>query len=92
MVALDQRHSDFTPAQAKALVDPILAAGDDTLQVEVGGPVAALSQTAPFGTEGIGLLAAALILLVTFGSAVAMGLPLITAVFGLGTALALGAC
>ena len=89
-VALDQRENDFTPADARALVEPILAAGDDTLQVEVGGPVAALSQTAPFGTEGIGLIAAAVILLVTFGSAVAMGLPLITAVFGLGTALALG--
>ena len=44
----------------------------------------------PFGTEGIGLIAAAIILLVTFGSAVAMGLPLITALFGLGIALALG--
>ena len=89
-VALDQRDNDFTPEQAKALVEPILAAGDDTLQVEVGGPVAALSQTAPFGTEGIGLIAAAIILLFTFGSAVAMGLPLITAIFGLGTAIALG--
>jgi len=89
-VALDQRDSDFTPEQAKTLVEPVLAAGDDTLQVEVGGPVAALSQTAPFGTEGIGLLAAAVILLFVFGSAVAMGLPLVTAVFGLGTAIALG--
>ena len=89
-VALDQRDSDFTPEEAKALVEPILAAADDTLQVEVGGPVAALSQTAPFGTEGIGLIAAAIILLFVFGSAVAMGLPLITAVFGLGTAIALG--
>ena len=49
--------------------------------------MAALSQTAPVGTEGIGLIAAAIILLFTFGSAVAMGLPLITALFGLGTAL-----
>ena len=89
-VALDQRDSDFTPAEAKTLIEPVLAAGDDTLQVEVGGPVAALSQTAPFGTEGIGLIAAAIILLFTFGSAVAMGLPLITAVFGLGTAILLG--
>ena len=89
-VALDQRDSDFTPDEAKALVEPILAAADDTLQIEVGGPVAALSQTAPFGTEGIGLIAAAIILLFVFGSAVAMGLPLITAVFGLGTAIALG--
>ncbi len=49
------KDSDFTPEEAKALVEPILAAGDDTMQVEVGGPVAALSETAPFGTEGIGL-------------------------------------
>jgi RND superfamily putative drug exporter len=89
-VALDERDSDFTPAEAKTLVDPILAAGDDTLQVEVGGPVARLSQTPPLGTEGIGLIVAALILLLTFGSAVAMGLPLVTALFGLGTAIALG--
>jgi RND superfamily putative drug exporter len=89
-VALDKRDSDFTPAEAKALVQPILAAGDDSLQVEVGGPVAALSETAPFGSEGLGLIAAALILLFTFGSVVAMGLPLVTAVFGLGTGLALG--
>jgi RND superfamily putative drug exporter len=89
-VALDQRDSDFTPDEAKTLVEPVLAAGDDTLQVEVGGPVAALSQTPPVGFEGIGLIAAAIILLFTFGSAVAMGLPLVTALFGLGTALALG--
>jgi putative drug exporter of the RND superfamily len=89
-VLLDQKGNEFTPAQAKALVDPVLAAGDDTLRVEVGGPVASLSQTAAVGSEGIGLLAAAVILLVTFGSAVAMGLPLITALFGLGIAMALG--
>ncbi|MFC4785326.1 MMPL family transporter [Nocardioides sp. MAHUQ-72] len=89
-VVLDQRDNDFTPDEAATLVAPVLAAGDDTLQVEVGGPVAALSQTAPFGTEGIGLVAAAVILLLTFGSAVAMGLPLVTALFGLGTATALG--
>ncbi len=89
-VALDRPADDFTPAEAKDIVSPILAAGTDALQVEAGGPVARLSQTAPVGSEVIGLLAAALILLLTFGSAVAMGLPLVTAVFGLGVALALG--
>ena len=44
----------------------------------------------PWVGEGIGLIAAAIILLLTFGSAVAMGLPLITALFGLGMAMALG--
>ena len=89
-VALDRKDNEFTAEEAKALVEPILAAGDDTLQVEVGGPVAALSQVAAVGSEGIGLIAAAVILLITFGSAVAMGLPLITALFGLGIALTLG--
>jgi len=89
-VVLDKFDNAFTAEEAKALVEPILAAGDDTVQVEVGGPVAALSQTVAVGSEGIGLIAAALILLVVFGSAVAMGLPLITALFGLGIAMALG--
>lgn len=90
LVALDKTADEYTPAQAKQLVEPLLAAGDDTLRVEAGGPVAALSQTVPVGGEGIGLVAAALILLLTFGSAVAMGLPLLTAVFGLGMAVAVG--
>jgi RND superfamily putative drug exporter len=89
-VALDRPADELTPDEAAALVDPVLAAGDDTLQVEVGGPVATKAQTVAVGSEGIGLLAAALILLITFGSAVAMGLPLLTALFGLGVATALG--
>ena len=89
-VALDKNDNEFTADEANALVEPVLAAADEDLRVEVGGPVAALSQTAPVGSEGIGLIAAALILLVVFGSAVAMGLPLITALFGVGIAVALG--
>jgi putative drug exporter of the RND superfamily len=89
-VVLDKNDNEFTADEAKALVDPVLAAGNASLQVEVGGPVAALSQTAAVGSEGIGMIAAAIILLVTFGSAVAMGLPLLTALFGLGVALTLG--
>ncbi|CUR57935.1 putative MMPL domain protein [metagenome] len=89
-VALDATADELTPDEASALVAPILAAADDTLQVEVGGPVATKSQTVAAGSEGIGLIAAAVILLITFGSVVAMGLPLITALFGLGIAMALG--
>ena len=90
VVALDRTDNEFTVDEAKALVEPVLAAGDGALQVEVGGAVAALSQTAPVGSEVIGLVAAAIVLLVTFGSAVAMGLPLLTALFGLGVAVGLG--
>jgi RND superfamily putative drug exporter len=90
VVALDLKDNEFTVPQAKALVEPVLAAGDDTLQVAIGGPVAKLSQAAPVSSEAIGLLAAVIVLLVTFGSVVAMGLPLLTALFGLGLATAVG--
>ncbi len=90
LVALDRTVDQYSPAQARALISPVLAAGDDTLQVEAGGAVAALAQAAPAGGEGIGMIAAAVILLVIFGSAVAMGLPLLVAVFGLGMSIGLG--
>lgn len=43
----------------------------------------------PGGAEGIGLLAAMIILLVTFGSALAMGLPILSALFGIGIGISL---
>ena len=89
-VILDKTVNDYTAQEAAELVDPILASSDDAMRVEVGGPVAGLSQTPAIGSEGIGLIAAAIILLFTFGSAVAMGLPLLNAIFGLGVAMSLG--
>src|SRR5690606_12170225 len=62
------------------------AAGDD-LQVELGGyPIETVEQNEA-GSESVGLLAAMVILLVAFGSALAAGLPLVIAGFGLGVAL-----
>jgi RND superfamily putative drug exporter len=91
-VDLDVVNTELTPKEAKALILPILKTGDATLQVEAGGAVAQMAQAAQIGgTEGIGFLAAAIILLVMFGSVVAMGLPLLTALFGIGIAVALGA-
>src|SRR3954454_21641966 len=89
-VVLDMTVDQFTADEASALVAPILDAADGSLQVEVGGAVATKSQTVAAGSEGLGLIAAAIILLITFGSVVAMGLPLITALFGLGIAMTLG--
>ena len=40
-------------------------------------------------STAVGLLAAIVVLLITFGSVVAMGLPIVTALFGLGTGLGL---
>ena len=64
-------------------------ANTDTLQVEVGGQAVQFAATAEGGArEAIGLAAAVVVLLLTFGSVVAMGLPLATAMIGLGVALA----
>ena len=58
------------------------AAATDDLQVELGGDVFA-EQEPPGTSELAGLIAAVFILLVAFGSVVAMGLPIGTALFGL---------
>jgi RND superfamily putative drug exporter len=91
-VQTDKQGQDFTIAEAKTLVDKIRAAdGKSGVQVEAGGQVVSIALQGQVGSEGIGFLAAALILLVTFGSLVAMGLPLMTALFGIGIAMSLGA-
>ncbi|MBO0808378.1 MAG: MMPL family transporter, partial [Actinobacteria bacterium] len=56
------------------------------LQVAVGGaPVEQVVSAAPGSSTMIGLLAAAVIMLLVFGSVVAMGLPILTALAGAGT-------
>ena len=90
-IELDAVAQDIDLADSKALVDKVRAADGEGLQVEAGGQTAAIALQGEVGSEGIGFLAAALILLVTFGSLVAMGLPLMTALFGIGIASALGA-
>lgn len=69
-------------------VDALMALRDGAerpaLQVELGGQVITSSEKQPPGSsELIGIAAAIIILLVAFGSLVAMGLPLITAFAGL---------
>jgi len=60
------------------------------MQVAVGGPVGSeLSQPHTESSEVIGMCAAMIILAFTFGTFVAMGMPILSAVFGLGVGLAL---
>ena len=54
------------------------------LQVALGGQTVEAAQQGQIGSEGLGLLAAALILLITFGTVVAAGLPIFVALAGLG--------
>jgi RND superfamily putative drug exporter len=90
VVQFDQT-ADFLPAPAvKAVVRAAEAADRPGFAVALGGsPISAVITAAPGPSEGIGITAAILIMLLAFGSVVAMGLPIITALFGLGLGIAL---
>jgi RND superfamily putative drug exporter len=83
--------TDLLPAAAvKAVVRTAEAADHHGFAVALGGsPISAVITAAPGPSEGIGVTAAILIMLLAFGSVVAMGLPIITALFGLGLGIAL---
>ncbi len=74
------------PNFAKKFLDAMAPGQRPGLDVEVSSLVAQQQ----LGSEAIGLVFAAFILLLAFGSAVAMGLPLVTALFGLGIGATLG--
>jgi len=72
--------------EVKKIMDTAQAAGGDGLQVELGGsPVEEVrGEEEESSSEMIGVLAAIIVLLISFGSVVAMGLPILTALFALG--------
>jgi RND superfamily putative drug exporter len=80
---LSDRAMDIDTATGTDLIDLADEASGDGVQVEVGG---FLIQNAQEGAapEFVGLIAAALVLLIAFGSVIAAGLPLLVAIFGLG--------
>ncbi|MGH2476778.1 MAG: MMPL family transporter, partial [Candidatus Limnocylindrales bacterium] len=57
------------------------------VEVELGGDIA--FEQPEFSSEAIGFVAALIILLIAFGSLLAAGLPLITAIFGIVTGIAI---
>lgn len=68
----------------ETLVDLRDETSAEGFQVEVGGPLLRrVEQEPPGSAEVIGLGAAAVILLISFGTVVAMGLPIVTALLGL---------
>ena len=66
------------------------AASGDGVTFSLGGDVVDLAET-PYGgaSNGIGVGAAAIVLLIAFGSLLAMGLPIATALMGIGSGLSL---
>ncbi|GAA1881181.1 MMPL family transporter [Asanoa iriomotensis] len=69
---------DVPKAEVKPLVDIVKDASGDGLTLGLGGDKAEKAETPPQGpAEAVGLLTAAVILFIAFGSLVAMGLPLV---------------
>ena len=88
-VTLDRNLGQVTKAEAvdldEAATTPIEDAG---MQAATGGALGQVVDAETSDTSaGIGILAAIIILLLTFGSAVAMGVPIVTAIFSLATAI-----
>jgi len=85
VVAVDLKNAEFD--QLTAAMAPARSAG---LQVEYGGDLVSLAQAPSVGaSDKIGLGIALIVLLIAFGSAVAAGLPIGTAIVGLAVGLSL---
>ncbi|HEY8045075.1 MAG TPA: MMPL family transporter [Streptosporangiaceae bacterium] len=82
--------SQISNGEATALMNDARSMSGRGLHFYLGGDVVDLAET-PYGgpTEGVGVLAAAIVLLIAFGSLLAMGLPVLTAVLGIGAGLSL---
>ncbi|HET9895266.1 MAG TPA: MMPL family transporter [Streptosporangiaceae bacterium] len=82
--------SQIPGSEALALMRDARAASAHGVTFSLGGDVVDLAET-PYGgaTDGIGIMAAAIVLLIAFGSLLAMGLPVVTAISGIGAGLSL---
>ncbi|MDF6045009.1 MMPL family transporter [Streptomyces sp. JH14] len=88
-ITFDHQADDIPVERARTVVDTAKAAAGDGLQVELGGSVAALTE-APSAhlSEAIGVVVAAVVLFLAFGSLAASVLPIATALVSVGTAYA----
>jgi RND superfamily putative drug exporter len=90
VVQFDEQTANLPPSAVKAVIAKAEAAAHPGFQVALGGyPISSVQKISPGASEGIGITAAMIIMLLAFGSVVAMGLPIITALFGLGIGIAL---
>ena len=76
--------ADVEPSTHEALLDVMDHARDGGLTVEANGSGTDVETEAQGSSELIGIAVALAVLLLTFGSLVAAGLPIVTAMFGVG--------
>ncbi|HUZ30468.1 MAG TPA: MMPL family transporter [Solirubrobacteraceae bacterium] len=89
-VAFDKRANQLPNATGKPILNAIKSVSVPGLKMAAGGQVIEEAEGFSIGpATAVGVLAALVILLITFGSLISAGLPLITAGFGLITGVAL---
>jgi RND superfamily putative drug exporter len=90
IVQFDKTAQDISKQNAKALVKSTQAFAKPGLEIELGGAPINKAEVPPFGvSEIVGIWSAIIILLIAFGSVIAMGLPIMTALFGIGAGVAI---
>ncbi len=87
VVRLDGSPETLPIATTQRIMEHAGGAEGGGVDVELSGFAVQLAEQQNAGSEGVGMLAAAVILLIAFGSFLAMGLPILVALFGLGVAL-----
>ena len=87
-VSFNNQFQNLNKQNVKAVITDVKAANTSGLEVEVGGQ--AIEQTVQSSTSfsaGIGIIAAAVVLFIAFGSLLAMSVPLLTALMALGVGI-----
>jgi RND superfamily putative drug exporter len=87
-IVFNEKANLLPTSAVERVVSVARAAARPGLEVELGGQAIESTEQVGFGlSTAVGLLAAIVVLLLTFGSLTAMGMPIVTALFGLGTGL-----
>jgi RND superfamily putative drug exporter len=89
-VVFDERAFQLPTTAIDRVINTAEAARSSSLDVQLGGsPIEQVQPPKTGPSTGVGILAAIIILLITFGTVVAAGLPLLAALLALGTSLGL---
>jgi len=87
-IELADSSKQLSGAQVHALIDTAQKASTKTLEVELGGGAIQSTEQSPASdSEIVGIIAAAVVLFLAFGSLFAMALPILTGVAGVGGGL-----
>jgi len=86
-VTLNQQFSQLTQSEGQRFVNTATSLDNHNFKVAVTGQLAEQSEKTSFSGTGLGVILALVVLLLVFGSIFAALLPIISALFALGTAI-----